>query len=382
MIGTRHRKNFLVLILSATLATTVASRTTNADPFLREGLKRLAASVKEQLKKNGYNEVTVGDFIARNVKASSGPGLSLQIAQQLKALDVSVKEKAPVLLSGKFSITEQKEFADSRFPSLVLKIRAELVLKDADEELAFITIPVFGDAVDQTAGNTVELPIDKDAAERQRRRRDAIRNPSAFVAGNETRASANSHFGIEIRVVKQRKKLPNGAAVVTSTEARTPDAKVLAAEGRSFARLDKRDEYIVRLYNRAPFEAAVTLTIDGLNMFTFSKESNFVSQILIPPGKFVEIPGWYITSTDTDAFLITGFPDSAVANLGVTSQVGAITAQFHAAWDPKDKPPKDEVNPKSANTATARGRQIEQKYEKVKRVVGRSRAVVTVRYNR
>jgi hypothetical protein len=152
--------------------------------------------------------------------------------------------------------------------------------------------------------------------------------------------------------------------------------------GRSFVPLEQGEEYTVRLHNRAPFEAAATLTIDGLNLFTFSQAGKFGGAVLVSPGGFVDIPGWFITLERSDAFLITSYPESAAGQQGVTTNVGTITVSFAAAWDPAANPPADEVNPKSADAATGRGRPIEKKYVEVKRVTGRTRAVVSVRYNR
>jgi hypothetical protein len=137
--------------------------------------------------------------------------------------------------------------------------------------------------------------------------------------------------------------------------------------------LDRGEEYVVRLYNRAPFEAAITLTIDGLSMFAFSEEGNFGSQVLIPPGRFVEIPGWYVNKTKTDAFEIGGYAESAAASkLLPSTSVGVITATFHESIEGSGKDPK----------ATKRGRQIDLTYKEEKRLVKPAITVVSVRYDR
>ena len=103
---------------------------------------------------------------------------------------------------------------------------------------------------------------------------------------------------------------------------------------------------------------------------------------MVPAGRFVEIPGWYISKMETAAFLITEYPDSAAGGKGATTGVGTITASFSACWDPSQVPPPDEVGSRGPESATGLGRPIEKHYEAVKRVIGNRRAVVSVRYNR
>jgi hypothetical protein len=118
-------------------------------------------------------------------------------------------------------------------------------------------------------------------------------------------------------------------------------------------------------------------------MYAFSKEGNFGSQVVVAAGTSVDIPGWYISSAKTDVFEITSYAKSAAAAKSIPlTSTGTITATFHACWEPTATPPPDEAGAKSADTATGRGRRIDQKYELVKRVVGKQRAFVTVRYNR
>jgi hypothetical protein len=253
--------------------------------------------------------------------------------------------------------------------SVAMRVTAEIRDRASDEIVQPIAIPIFGDGASQVLGPSVELPAGASEAKRQQELNDAIDLPEAVIVGNETRSANSSPFGVEIRV-------RSGTSSVTV--ARTPED----FEGQSFVKLNRGDEYIVRLHNRAHFEVAITLTIDGLSMFAFSKQGNFGSQVLVPPGKYVDIPGWYITQDATDAFEITTYSKSAAASKGISGTVGVITASFAAAWDPRGKPPADEVGAKSADAATGKGRRIGQKYEPVKRVAGRTRAIVSVRYTR
>ncbi len=359
-----------LLVLMLGIATGTARADDSAEGALREGLGRLAEKVAKFIEDaGGEKAVVVGDFIAPpRLKASGGKGISQVLEAALKKVNIAVKDKAPFQILGQFTVRDEKQNPGDDFESVSLRLSATLLDRN-DEELQKFAISIFGDASLQVTGRSQEFPQNAGPKETEERKREAIDHPHAVIVGSETRTTAESPFGVEVRVRQGM------------SDASQPRAPVLK-EGLSFVPLSKGEEYIVRLHNRADFETAVLLTVDGLTMFAFSEEGNFGSQVLVPPGKFVDIPGWFVTKDKTDAFEITSYAKSAAASRGVTTKLGTITASFSAAWDPAKSPPVDEASPKSADTATGRGRQIEKKYVEVKRVVGRLRAVVSVRYDR
>jgi hypothetical protein len=215
---------------------------------------------------------------------------------------------------------------------------------------------VFGDAPLQFIGGTGTLPVSvegKPSPERAQAIEDAIQEPTTSLSDAETRPAADSPFGVEVLVAGQ---------------ARVPSV----IDGRSFVDLSRGEEYSVRLHNQSDKEIAVTLTIDGINMFAFSEFGDFSGQVLVPPQSHITVPGWVITTTKTDAFTITGYAESAAKELLVSeSEVGVITAMFSETVEGSGRDPN----------ATARGRQIGKAYKKVNRVVKQPIAVVSVRYN-
>lgn len=352
-------QNRTLVTLTVLVTSVVAGSAAEAeDVALADGLSRLAAGVVEVIKKEGGDlAVDVGDFVgAPRLKSAGGPGIALLLADALEAKGVAVREPAPFQLLGTFKTVDGRAAAGDAFNSVALRIEAS-VLDARDNELQKININVFGDAPLQIAGGTGSLPPAKEgqvSAEREDAKRAAVESPQAAVEGTEVRDAPKSLFGIEV-LVNQKPRQPT------------------LQTGRAFVDLDKGEEYVVRLHNRAGFEAAVTLTVDGLSMFAFSEDGSFGSQVLIPPGRFVEIPGWYVSNGKTDAFEIGGYADSAAAQKLVPStSVGVITATFHEAIEGSGKDPK----------ATKRGRQIGQAYKEEKRVVKPPIAVVSVRYDR
>jgi hypothetical protein len=347
------------------LALTFCANVVRADASLDEGLAKMATSVAKFLKdENRGNAINVGEFIAPpRLQASGGRGLSEAISQAFKKQGVDVRTDAPMQLIGRFSVREEKENATNDFDSIALRLRAE-VMDANDEVLQTFNISVFGSAALQMPGITVDLPPKASDGQRQQQIKERLDNPTAAIVGAETRASTSSPYGIEVMV---------------NRASREPKL----VEGRSFVPMERGEEYIIRLHNRSPHEAAATLTIDGLSMFAFSKEGNFGSQVIIPPGSHTDIPGWYISSSETAAYLITSYPDSAAGKKGATSNIGTITCTFAACWDPAASPPADEAaGSRSAQNATGLGRKIDLEYKQVKRISGQPRAVVSVRYNR
>jgi len=328
------------------------------DRALDDGLQRLAKEVAGVISREGGEKaVVVGDFIgAPRLRAAGGSGISQLLSAALKAESVAVRDTAPYQLHGTFKAADGRAAKADAFDSVALRIEAT-VLDGRDRELEKLAINIFGDSPLQFVGGTGNLPTAKpgeSSKEREDAKRQAVDAPRAAVVGTQILSTAESPFGIEVLVSKQ------------------PRPPHLEA-GRAYVDLRKGEEYVVRLYNRAPFEAAVTLTVDGLSMFVFSEEGNFGSQVLVPPGRFVEIPGWYVTKDKTDKFEIGGYADSAAASKLVPStSVGVITATFHEAVEGSGKDPN----------ATKRGQQIGFSYSEAKRIVKPPIAVVSVRYER
>ncbi len=162
----------------------------------------------------------------------------------------------------------------------------------------------------------------------------------------------------------------------------------------------REQEYTVRLVNRSPNEAAVRLNIDGLNVFSFMEEKQpealadgkpnprrggpAYDLFLVPAGGSVEVPGWMISRSKMLGFKVTGYPNTAVAQLGRDpSATGTITATFSAAWE-KGQPPPEGERPTSrgvGDDGTGFGNPKAINSRPVERQVGRVRGSVSVRYS-
>lgn len=338
------------------------------DKILDEGIAKLSAAIADWVAKEGADRaVLVGDFVAPpNLQAGGGPGISSRLTRSLaEAHKIASRPDAPVQVIGKFTMVEDRQPGD-RFDSVGMRIEAEL-LDPKGEKLQAVAIKVFGDSVVQFAGGNGVLPAAPEgqtSPDREAAKADAVIRPTGAVEGAEIRAATDSPFGIEVRVRR---------GTTRDSDPRLPEL----VDGRPFVKLAEGQEYIVRLSNHSGAEAAVALSIDGLSMWAFSADGRIDRHIILPPGGSADIPGWFIDDDTSEAFEVGTYGKSAAKlKLVPVSAVGVITAAFSESIEGGDKGGED------ATLATVRGRQIDQKFVTVKRVIKPVQAVVSVRYRR
>ena len=131
-----------------------------------------------------------------------------------------------------------------------------------------------------------------------------------------------------------------------------PRAATLDQDGLAFLAIRRGEVYAVKVNNDSQSDAAVTLTIDGLSMYSFSDNKNY-EVVFVHAGKSGIIPGWHRTNDVSDSFQVAEYAKSAVAKLLPSSSTfGTITVSFKAAWPKDSQPPADEPDPKR-NTRSA-----------------------------
>jgi hypothetical protein len=346
-------------------------RSAHGDELLDQGLAKMAEAIKSFLKEEKLpSKVIVGDFSGvPKLKASGGVEISRSIKSQLEAAGLTVDDDADTQIMGKFKLVEKRQHPQDEFDSLGLEILAQIFDGNGDP-LAELPISVFGSVVLQISGASgVDIPPMMPEKQRQEKMIEQVKNPPTSTDQGKTKPTATSPFSVEILVVKgnQLEKRP----------------ATLDQQKRANVDLHQGEEYVVRLHNAADFEAAVTLTIDGVDMFVDATDAPSNSRIIVAPGKYADVPGWYISKTNTKAFQIGGYEQSVAKRVGNSTGIGTITAAFRASWDPKGPPPVDEPSgqPKGGK-ATTQGRDLAKNYEIVTRDFGDVRAVVSVRYDR
>src|SRR4029434_6093340 len=98
------------------------------------------------------------------------------------------------------------------------------------------------------------LPADGPRAERNAEIEKSLDKPKVNVQGARVSAAADSPYAVEVWAAPRR-----GAKY----QPRTATVK----DGLAFVPLSRGEVFGVRLINKSPLDAAVTLTIDGLNLY-------------------------------------------------------------------------------------------------------------------
>ncbi|MEL6895115.1 MAG: hypothetical protein AAFP90_03345 [Planctomycetota bacterium] len=342
----------------------------DADPTLDRGLRNMAAKIAQLMENEGMEKrIVVGDFIGSpRMRASGGIEISRAISNALKNVGITPDEDANAQLLGKFKRVVRRANPDDSFDSNGLFIEATLLDVD-DEEIAIAEVTVFGSPLLQIAGATVGLPPTASEEQRQRAVSAGLRNSQTVIQSDRVYSNAGSPFGISLSVAGD-----------PANQIRKP---VLDSKRRAMVELHRGEEYIVGLHNDADHECAVTLLIDGVDMFVDAKDASKSSRIILGPGQSASIPGWYFTKTRSKAFEIGGYEQSVAKRVGNSTGTGSVTAIFRACWSPDAHPPANEPGGRSkGGKATTQGRDISKDYQSVTKQFGILRSVVTIRYDR
>jgi hypothetical protein len=372
----------------ATLAMAVLFLTTGAaraNGTVDEALRAIAQDVKKYLDGRGESSVSVGQFRGTgtlSAHASAGPNLVRELTRQLTALKLTVQIQSNITLLGEYEEAEDEKTAKQ---VVILKIELrEKRGKKTELEARFVKNQA---ALAVLLGLTVQIPPDANLADRNQEMKKRIDKPDAALADTCIYAEKKSPFSIEVLVAEPNAE-KDGKHKAEDYKARVPKPK----EGLAFVGISREEVYAVRLRNEADYDVAVDLRIDGLSMFSFSAERDpktgqpAYRYVVVPKGRSVLIRGWFVTTDDSDEFLVTSYPKSAAAELNSTANLGTITALFHAAWPKKGQPPAGEPkNPdefSQSADATGRGRRFQVGYEVVEYKVGVLRASISARYSK
>lgn len=349
-----------------------ATSSVHAEDALRKELGSVAKGIAEALKSLGHESVAVGEFNGP-VQFATGSGalITKTLGDELAKNGLSVKESASVEVKGGFDDVKDKQ-------SGLLAARIKGSVADKTGKVLFtFSRGVFGENILASLfGTTSKLAPDLPPPERNAQIEKQLDSPKVLVKGAQVSAAADSPYAVEILAAPQ-----SGAQY-------SPRAASIQ-NGLAFVPLQRGEVFGVKLINRSKLDAAVTLTIDGLNLYEFSDLKDpktgrpKFSVVLVPAGQEIFLRGWHRTHEASEEFVITEYAKSASALVKSTAPTGVVTAQFAAAW-PKDAPtPDDEPSGQSRSAdAVGRGVQFEQKFFEVERNIGVTRATVSVRYTK
>jgi hypothetical protein len=348
------------------------------------GLKAELADVSKKIKETmGATPVKVGEFAGpRRLQSSGGPGIAKALTDALKKQKVKVDDNAQYTLDGDFT-----DFNDEQSGRLAVRITLRLRgPRDFNLVLARTIVPKDAQdtSVQDLLGVSTSLPASSSDQERDDLIRASLKEPAVTIAGTRVSARKGSPYSVEVQVQE------NGAYV-----SKTPES----VQGRAFIRMQRNDVYAIRLINESNFDAAVTLTIDGLNVFAFSEVKDATGDprfghLILPKQRAAVIKGWYMTNDKIASFLVTDLPKSAGGKLRNSSSVGTITASFAVAVPkgaklPADEPktravaPAEESKSRAVDpNATGLGTEAGTQFRETDRVFGVVRDTISIRYSK
>jgi hypothetical protein len=336
---------------------------------LNGAMDRFAGRIKQLLDAERESSIALNQFIApARLAASSSPGIRKVLEEALRKRDVRIKKNARLEITG-----EYREIEDPRDKRTVVRFLGHIVDQDTGRPVSDCEVKVDNiTSIAVLVGATMELPPTPVTEDREQSIREGIRKPSAHVAATRISAGSRSPFAIEILT---------GPAACSDPELRSRAAVV--DEGQAYMNIRTDERYAVLLINDAPFDAAVTLTVDGLSMFAFSENKDY-GYVFLPQHSRALITGWHKTNENAERFVVTDYARSAAASRSLvpSADLGVVTACFAAAWPVKGNPPPDEGMEGRSSRATGRGPITRTDFVEVDRKTGRLRASISVRYTK
>ncbi|HKI30777.1 MAG TPA: hypothetical protein VKA46_02715 [Gemmataceae bacterium] len=374
------------LVAGSLLAVALCGPARAAEGDKKEGLRELAGalaqSARKVAEKNKQTRIRVGYFTPSGIDQGNAGGAFM--AELALALGTFANPAAPFELKGEFFFVADPNNAELK----VIKVKARLTdigtAEDVAEFKEFVGfIRSVGD-IAKITGATVPFkpdneydgpPSDGRNKDLQKRLPPGPGKPPAVEAhidGTFVSTRKDSPYAVEIST-----KPLNGAGAAVPR-------KATLENGLAFVPIDKGELYEVRVVNNSDHEIAVSLSIDGIDQFTFSEDRKEegtprFSHWIVAPRKDVIIYGWHKTASkkrkdNVLSFLVTEYGKGAASKFPTQSQgkVGTITVGIARSHPPGTK----------GGSETGFGPPVEVKQEVVRRDIDAPHEFITVRYAR
>jgi hypothetical protein len=352
-----------------------ADRATAASE-VRSKLNHAAREIGQLLQDEKQTAVAIGEIAGPPLpKTSAGPMIQSVLVQELKKLKkpkVDIRDDAFVFITGEYFVldNETKNREDLTVRLVInLKNKSGKKLSELNIDLGYRSNE---DLIRLLAINADlekypnEVPIDQNKRLRQQLKEQPLKLDSTKI-----KVSVESPFAVEVLTRPARKG---------GFKAQTPKAR----NGHAFVDIKKGEEYVLKLHNSSKFEVAVSISIDGVDVFHFFEPAaGRPTTFLIAPGKTATVEGWMRSTKALNRFLVGSFGDSAAATaLKSSSKIGTITVCFSPCWEVGKKPPGD-YQPRSLDPrATGIGDKVDIKARVLQRTIGSLAAAISIRYDR
>jgi hypothetical protein len=349
----------------------------------RESLRPLAEAIVNVVKSDQtQTSIAMGSFPAdgRLDNANAGPGVAEDLKALLEELKVGVNPNASLSLQG--TIHKVPDTKDSKL--VMIKIKATIT-DGAANTIANLPLEIRDTAlIGGMLGVNSSLPALATREKRNEKLQEALKEPSYFQHGSLIKSRRESPYGIELLVTSVA-----AAPRDVAGWARVPGRPVVKRRGLPFVGINTDEVYAIRIHNRQPdrLDAAVTVSIDGIDCFNFSQIRNPATNqpkythYIIPSGTSM-VTGWHRTNRESDSFLVTQYGKGAAGRINADrSKVGVITVQFAIAWS-GDAVPDAERGARDGGNETGFGPPTQTRVHEVARHVGVIRDQISVRYTR
>lgn len=394
-----YRKSFVGRGLVLACACLLAVAWTNAargEGDLKSEIERQVGIIKSALA--GATDIQLKEFECGStdeLNGHVGTGLRAAFEEALRGDSIKLNERADHVLSGQYFTTSRK-LLDQGKP-LRLTIKVSLTNRDGDSPVTLLPIDAPLEArhfasvnntkdLARALGFTGRVAPEETSYKRQEEMVGQVRNPGAVIDGTRMRSSAASEYDVEVR-----KRMHGGDSPFR------PVAPTLV-DGVLHATIALNEEYELKIVNRSKTPVAVSVTVDGLDVFYFADQANrgkdgkprFTHFIVYAPGDLTDgvksdgtsiVPGWFQTLAPPHnylSFLVTEHGKGAISRAPTVprDKVGAIHVQFAHC-----KPAPENGKPKSGNeTGFGMPRSVEQKAVQVE--IEPPHEFLTVRYDR
>ncbi len=340
-----------------------------------EDAKALAKRAGEILQQNcrrchdGPGSVSGKGFDVRKVKTLLEPnkrGKAILVAGKADASKLwklvendSMPEDDPKVPAADKAVL--RKWIDAGFVALaegselkVIKVEAQVVDVETGTAIRIPLDPVVIDGnkgISEVLQHTGPRPrVEHPAKEREAQNKaiqNNVKNPAVILDGTRISSRQGQHFAIEI--LKQ--------PLAEFGKKKPQPAEVRNEGGLARATINRDEIYEIRIYNNSGREVAVAVSIDGIDLFHFSRDRvvgeagkerivhlkendtlvgrpRFSHFILTEgegkPQKELTIPGWHFSQEGDDnfrSFLVTAYGKGAHSKAGIASRAGLGTIQ-------------------------------------------------------
>jgi hypothetical protein len=226
---------------------------------------------------------------------------------------------------------------------------------------------------------------DKNEDVRRAKLEESLTMSTQMLKGNRVRADQDGQYELEILVQPNLQVEPQSVL---------PRLETIKTKQEAFVTLPEESLYIVRIHNPTTKEVAVSLTIDGLDAFHFSKERDpknvrqpKYTHYIIAPGTSLDVEGWFLEvkePNNVSSFQVKqlgggaiGAEKQKIPGLKVRGPVGVIHASFSLSLPKK---PGSERSKQAGETGLGPPRSVKQ--EAVERDFDPPHEFISVRYKR